>query len=127
MLGLDFDSKKNVSFSDGRIRGIRAKNGKITENLTAWVPCGLETVGMNRFYRSLNADRKISKVVTAPYEADFDDCVLVELQLFRRRGVQIYKVVQLQELDGTKPKCLQFSLEKDRTVYNDMRRDRVEP
>lgn len=122
MLGRDYDSKKAVSFSDGRIRGIKIREGKIVENLTEWVPCGTETVGMNRFYRSLNADRKLAYVVTIPYEADFDDSVHVEMGLFRKRGTAIYKVVQLQELDGSKPKCLQLSLEKDRTQYTDLRR-----
>lgn len=122
MLGSDFSKGTSATFTDGKVRGIQIRDGKILKNLTDMIPVGIKTVGFNRYFRSLNQDIKISKVVVMPFEAPIDDSVYLELFMFRQKGAQIYKIVQLQELADSKPPCLQLSLEKVRTNFTDLRK-----
>lgn len=112
----------NTTFTDGVLKSVLIKSGYIEKNLSCYIPFGQKTVGYNRFFRAYNNDIKISKVLVVPFESNMQNATYVECGFFHEdKNPQIYKVVQCQELFDSKPKCLQLSLEKIKTKFDDKR------
>lgn len=115
-------SQTSTTFNDGILKSVSIRNGGILKDLSSYIPFGQKTVGYNRFFRAYNNDIKISKVVVVPFESELQDADYVECGFFREHNQpSIYKVVQCQELLDSKPMCLQLSLEKVKTKFDDRR------
>lgn len=115
---------KPAVFNEGYLTGIEINGSQVTKNTTKPIHFGSRTIGFNRFFRGKMQDIEISKVIRVPYNAPIRGTTHVDAHFFResRSTLDVYKIVQLQELADEKPPCLQLSLEKVRTNFKDVRR-----
>lgn len=67
------------------------------------------TVGLRRFFQADQVGRKISKVIRVPKIKDISEN---DVAIINNNQ---YSIVQMQNIDDTKPKCWQLTLEKIKT------------
>ena len=115
---------RSVAFHDGRLAILQLDPVKRITGSSAFIPCGLPTVGFKRFYEAARTEGlSVDLVATVPWNRGTEVAAaeLVELERNDRKGAAVYRVIQCQERRDSAPACYQLTLQHEKVKYEDLR------
>lgn len=115
---------RSVTFHDGRLAILQLDSVKRITGSSAFIPCGLPTVGFKRFYEAARTEGLSADLVaTVPWNMGTEVAAaeLVELERNDRKGAAVYRVIQCQERRDSAPACYQLTLQHEKVKYEDLR------